>query len=187
MGAGTALPLSCLLRRSRGYPMIAILGAGHAGRAMAGDLALRGAPVALWNRTPANIAALRARGGVELEGEVEGFGRMRLVTSDLEEALSGARLVVVCVPAFAHRELAEHCAPLLCQKQLVVLNPGRTFGALEFSRALAASACAPGVLVAEAATHLMTARSTGPAEAYIARTTHAVPVAALPAGRHAEA
>ena len=166
--------------------MIAILGAGHAGRAMAGDLALRGAPVALWNRTPANIAALRARGGVELEGEVEGFGRMRLVTSDLEEALSGARLVVVCVPAFAHRELAEHCAPLLCQKQLVVLNPGRTFGALEFSRALAASACAPGVLVAEAATNLMTARSTGPAESYIARIKHAVPVAALPASRTPE-
>lgn len=166
--------------------MIAILGAGHAGRAMAGDLALRGAPVTLWNRTPANIAALRARGGVEVEGEVEGFGRMRLVTSDLEKALSDARLVVVCVPAFAHRELAERCAPFLCQEQLVVLNPGRTFGALEFSRALAASDCTPGVVVAEAATNLMTARSTGPAETYIARIKHAVPVAALPAGRTAE-
>lgn len=166
--------------------MIAILGAGHAGRAMAGDLALRGAPVTLWNRTPANIAALRARGGVEVEGEVEGFGRMHLVTSDLEKALRDARLVVVCVPAFAHRDLAERCAPFLCQEQLVVLNPGRTFGALEFSRALAASDCTPGVVVAEAATNLMTARSTGPAESYIARIKHAVPVAALPAGRTPE-
>ena len=68
--------------------MIAILGAGHAGRAMAGDLALRGAPVALWNRTAANIAVLRARGGVELEGEVEGFGRVSLITDDLEAALA---------------------------------------------------------------------------------------------------
>ena len=166
--------------------MIAILGAGHAGRAMAGDLALRGAPVTLWNRTPANIAALRARGGVEVEGEVEGFGRMHLVTSDLEKALRDARLVVVCVPAFAHRDLAERCAPFLCQEQFVVLNPGRTFGALEFSRALAASDCTPGVVVAEAATNLMTARSTGPAESYIARIKHAVPVAALPAGRTPE-
>jgi opine dehydrogenase len=121
--------------------MIAILGAGHAGRAMAGDLALRGAPVALWNRTAANIAVLRSRGGVELAGEVEGFGRLGLVSDDLEQVLRGSRLVIVCVPAFAHREVAERCAPFLCDEQVVVLNPGRTFGALEFRRALAASEC----------------------------------------------
>ena len=166
--------------------MIAILGAGHAGRAMAGDLALRGAPVALWNRTPANIAVLRARGGVELAGEVEGFGRVRLITDDLEQALRDARLVIINVPAFAHREMAERCAPFLCDGQIVVLNPGRTFGALEFGRALASVQCAAGVLVAEAATNLMTARSTGPAESYIARIKHAVPVAALQADRTPE-
>ncbi|MFH1329058.1 MAG: NAD/NADP octopine/nopaline dehydrogenase family protein [Actinomycetota bacterium] len=166
--------------------MIAILGAGHAGRAMAGDLALRGAPVNLWNRTAANVAVLRARGGVELDGEVEGFGRVRLATDDLERALDGARLVLVCVPAFAHRDLAERCAPFLCDHQIVVLNPGRTFGALEFGRVLAASECTAGVVVAEAATNLMTARSTGPAQSYIARIKHAVPVAALRAERTAD-
>jgi opine dehydrogenase len=166
--------------------MIAILGAGHAGRAMAGDLALRGAPVALWNRTAANIAVLRSRGGVELAGEVEGFGRLGLVSDDLEQVLRGSRLVIVCVPAFAHREVAERCAPFLCDEQVVVLNPGRTFGALEFRRALAASECSAGVVVAESATNLMTARSTGPAQSYLARIKHAVPVAAIPADRTPE-
>jgi 3-hydroxyisobutyrate dehydrogenase-like beta-hydroxyacid dehydrogenase len=47
--------------------VIAILGAGHAGRAMAGDLALRGAPVALWNRTAANVAVLRASSAMTWE------------------------------------------------------------------------------------------------------------------------
>lgn len=159
--------------------MIAILGAGHAGRAIAGDLGLRGAPVMLWNRTPANIAALKARGGVEVEGEIRGFGRVRLITDDVEQIVADARVLMVCVPAFAHRDVAERCAPYLRDDQIVVLNPGRTFGALDFRRALAAAGCDADVIVAEAATNLMTARSTGPAESYIARIKHAVPVAAL--------
>jgi opine dehydrogenase len=166
--------------------VIAILGAGHAGRAMAGDLAVRGAPVVLWNRTAANVSILRARGGVEVQGEVEGFGRVSLVTDDLEQALRGVRLIIANVPAFAHRDLAEHCAPYLRDGQMVVLNPGRTFGALEFRQALRGSGCSADVVVAEAATNLMTARSTGPATSYIARVKHAVPVAALRPGRTAE-
>jgi len=166
--------------------VIAILGAGHSGRAMAGELGRRGAPVALWNRTKANIAVLRSRGGVEVDGEVEGFGPVALITDDLEQALAGVRVAVVCVPAFAHRELAERCAPYLGEGQMVVLNPGRTFGALEFARALAAAEGAPGVLVAEAATNLLTARSAGPAQSYISRIKHAVPVAALQAERTPE-
>jgi opine dehydrogenase len=166
--------------------MIAILGAGHAGRAMAGDLAVRGAPVALWNRTPSNIAVLRARGGVELAGEVEGFGRIGLITNDLAETLRGAQLIIANVPAFAHRDLAVHCAPYLTDGQMVVLNPGRTFGALEFRRSLRGSDCTADVVVAEAATNLMTARSTGPAESFISRIKHAVPVAALRPGRTPE-
>ena len=69
---------------------------------------------------------------------------------------------------------------------MVVLNPGRTFGALEFRRALTAAGCAADVVVAEAATNLMTARSTGPAQSHIARVKHAVPVAALRPERTAE-
>lgn len=146
---------------------------------MAGDLALRGASVALWNRTATHVVALRARGGVEVTGEIEGFGRIPLISDDLEQVLRGRRLIIVNVPAFAHRELATRCAPYLCDGQMVLLNPGRTFGALEFRRALTAAECTADVVVAESATNLMTARSTGPAQSYIARVKHAVPVAAL--------
>ena len=124
--------------------------------------------------------------GVEVEGEVNGFGRVHLITDDLEKALAESRLIIINVPAFAHREMAERCAPYLRDGQMVVLNPGRTFGALEFRQGLAASECAADVVVAEAATNLMTARSTGPAESHIARIKHAVPVAALRPARTAE-
>ena len=44
-----------------------VLGAGHGGKAMAAHLSLMGFEVNLYNRTPEHIAAIKARGGVELE------------------------------------------------------------------------------------------------------------------------
>ena len=82
---------------------IAVLGAGHAGRALAGDLGRLGADVILWNRTPEHVAEVADRGGIDLEGEIQGFGKLRLVTSDIGEALADASLIMVCVPAFGHR------------------------------------------------------------------------------------
>jgi opine dehydrogenase len=165
---------------------IAVLGAGNAGRALAGDLARMGASVILWNRTPANVAEIAAVGGVELEGEVTGFGRLFRVTSDLGEALSEADLVLVCVPAFGHKDVAAASAPHLRDGHMVVLNPGRTFGALEFWHELRSRDCSAEVAVAEAATFIFASRSSGPAQSLIARIKHAVPVAAIPCARTEE-
>lgn len=89
---------------------IAVLGAGNAGRALAGDLARLGAEVVLWNRTPEHISEIADLRGIELEGVVTGFGKLRLVTSDMGEAIADSSLLMVCVPAFAHREVAREAA-----------------------------------------------------------------------------
>lgn len=162
---------------------ITILGAGHAGRALAGDLARLGADVTLWNRTPDHVAEIAALGGIELEGEVSGFGKLRLVTSDIAEAIADSALLMVCVPAFGHRDLARACAPHLRNGQLVVLNPGRTFGALEFLHELRSQECPAEVVVAEAGTFIFASRSAGPAQSRIMRIKHSVPVAAIPCAR----
>ncbi len=162
---------------------IAVLGAGNAGRALAGDLARLGAEVVLWNRTPDHVAEIATLGGVELEGEVNGFGKLRLVTSDMGEALADADLVMVCVPAFGHRDVARQCAPHLRDGQIVVLNPGRTFGALDFLRELRDQDSSAEVVVAEAATFIFASRTSGPAQSRIMRIKHAVPVAAIPCAR----
>ena len=160
--------------------MIAVLGAGHAGRALAADLARRGAEVRLWNRTPDHVAEIAAVGGIKLEGEVGGFGRLDLVTSVMGEALDGADIAMVCVPACAHRDVAATCAPHLADGQSVVLNPGRTFGALEFLHELSLRGCEADVTVAEAATFIFASRTSGPAQSRIMRIKHAVPIAAVP-------
>lgn len=169
-----------------GARSIAVLGAGHAGRALAGDLGRLGADVVLWNRTPDHVAEVAEQGGVDLEGEIEGFGKIRLVTSDIGEALADTSLIMVCVPAFGHRDVARKCAPFLRSGQMVVLNPGRTFGAIEFLHELATQGASDGVVVAEAGTFIFASRSIGPAQSRINRVKRSVPVAAIPCDRTGE-
>ncbi|NPA92738.1 MAG: NAD(P)-binding domain-containing protein [Chloroflexi bacterium] len=161
-----------------------IVGAGHGGKAMAAHLALMGFDVMLYNRTPEHVAAIKSRGGIDLlapEGVVSGFARLHGVTSDLREALAWADIIMMVVPSFAHRPLATQMALHLRDGQIVILHPGRTFGALEFRHVLQQEGCQAQVVVAEAQTFIYASRSEGPAQARIFRIKEAVPLAALPA------
>ena len=163
-----------------------VIGAGHGGKAMAAHLALMGFHVTLYNRTPGHIAAIAARGGIDVEsydGGPHGFGQLALVTSDMQAALAGADMVMVVVPSSAHAWIAATAAPYLRDGQIVVLHPGRTCGALEFAKVLADRSCLADVTVAEAETFLYASRSDGPAQTRIFRIKEAVPLAALPATR----
>jgi opine dehydrogenase len=88
---------------------------------------------------------------------------------------------MIVVPANAHRDLALRLAPLLEDGQIIVLNPGRTFGALEFRQVLAQAGCPADVVVAEAQTFIFASRADGPAQAHIFRTKEWVALAAYPA------
>lgn len=169
-----------------GTTKFTVVGAGHGGKAMAAHLASMGFPVTLYNRTPANVALIRKRGGIELdsyEGGPRGFGRLALVTSDMGEALAEADIMMVVVPSYAHADVARAAAPHLRDGQIVVLHPGRTCGAIEFAKVLRDHACQADVTVAEAETFIYASRSEGPAQARIFRIKQAVPLAALPATR----
>jgi opine dehydrogenase len=162
-----------------------VVGAGNGGKAMAAHLAIMGFEVTLYNRTPENIAAIRARGGITLESQdpsgPTGFGRLACVTSDMKVAIENCDIVMVVTPAYAHYDIARKAAPYLQTGQIVVLNPGRTLGAIEFSRVLDDKGCISGVTVAETQTFIYASRSDGPAQARIFRIKDAVPLAALPA------
>lgn len=163
-----------------------VLGAGHGGKTMAAHLALIGFPVTLWNRTPEHIAAIKARGGIEIESSdsgPNGFGMLNLVTSDMRSALLWADVIMVVLPSSAHGEIARLAAPHLRDGQIVVLHPGRTCGAIEFTKAIRDAGCTADVTVAEAETFIYASRSDGPAQARIFRIKEAVPLAALPATR----
>jgi opine dehydrogenase len=168
---------------------ITVIGAGHGGKAMAAEMASRGFDVTLYNRTYSNIEVIDMRGGIELvtEDGREVFGPLSKATSEMEEGLAEADLVMIVIPASGHRSVGLSAAPYLQDDQIVVLNPGRTGGALEFAQALKEGHCECEPIVCESETFLFASRSIGPAEARIFRTKYSVPVAAFPTPRTEEA
>ncbi len=162
-------------------PKFAVIGAGHGGKAMAAHLALKGFSVKLYNRTLAKILPIIKMKGIEVEGEVSGFGKIELATDNISDAIEGSDVILVAVPAFAHASIAERCAPYLKDGQIVLLNPGRTCGALEFINILRERGNKNDVTVAEAQTFIYASRGMGPASVKIFRIKQAIPVGAIPA------
>lgn len=158
-----------------------VVGAGHGGLAMAGHLAILGQRVHLYNRTDEQLNGVRWHGGIKVAGEVNGFGPIPVATADLGAALAQAAVIMVVTPAVAHAGLARAMAPHLTDGQIVVLNPGRTGGALEFRKVLDDLGVSAAVFIAETQTFLYASRATSRFEAFIYRIKNRVPFATLPA------
>ena len=161
-----------------------VIGAGHGGKTMAAHLALMGKEVTIYNRTFTHIEVLSKRRGIELDsyqGGPRGFGTIQKATSDMEEALKDAQVVMLVVPSSAHADLANAMAPFMKDGQIIILNPGRTCGAIEFDMVRRKAGSSAKILLAEAETFIYASRADGPAQARIFRIKEAVPMAALPA------
>ena len=157
-----------------------VVGAGNGGLAMAGHLGILGFRVRVYNRSSEHLDGLRWHGGVKVEGAVRGFGPVEFATSEIEKALDGAHIIMVVTPSIAHAGLAKIMAPHLADGQVVVLNPGRTGGALEFRKVLMDEGAPGRPVIAEAQTFLYASRATSRHEAKIFKIKNGVPVASLP-------
>ena len=160
---------------------VAVLGAGNGGQAMAADLALRGFSTNLWNRSQERITPLQNQGGIHLEGLLTGFSRPALITCNLEDAVSGTDIIMITTTADAHRSLIRQLSPYLREGQMIILNPGRTGGALEVRNTLREEHVMAQVYVAEAQSLPYACRITRPGSVRIAGIKNALPLAALPA------
>ncbi|WP_308817349.1 NAD/NADP octopine/nopaline dehydrogenase family protein [Pseudonocardia alni] len=159
---------------------MAVVGAGNVGQAIAAHMTSNGHDVRLYSPWEEEFAPVLARGGVELSGDVEGKALPRLMTTDLARAVAGAEVVVVAVPAFAHRGLSEALAGVVEPDQLVLFQPSALGSGLELSRALARAGREP-CLIAETGTSLYTCRLRGPAQVFVGRIKPSVKVGATPA------
>jgi len=160
---------------------ICVIGAGNGGQALAGYLSMKGYDVSLYNRSEWRISPIIDTGKIILEGEYSGEYEISLATTDIESAIKDREIILVVVPAFAHRDVAEKLAPYLEDEQIVVLNPGRTGGALEFRKVLRKKGCKKKVFVAEAQTFIFASRCSNPGVVRIFKKKNAVPVSCLPA------
>lgn len=157
----------------------AVIGAGNGGISIAGYLALMGYSVNLYNRTLNNIISLITNPRIKLSGEVEGVGELNVVTDDIELAIKGADIIMVTIPAIGHYNLAKFMAPYLEDGQIIVLNPGRTGGALEVYSTIK-KLTNKNIIVAEAQTLIYACRKISQTSARIFKTKKEVKVAAIP-------
>ena len=160
----------------------AILGAGNGGLSIGAYLALKGWNISLFDAFESQLTGVIEAGGLTLSGSsLNGFARFAEITTDIGKALSGCSIIMITTPAFPHRELAEKCAPFLSRGQIVVLNPGRTGGAIEFRQRVLEVNPEASFVSAESQTLIYACRKTGPAEAKIYSVKDKVPLAAFPA------
>lgn len=159
---------------------ISILGAGNGGQAMAGHFAMLGHKVCLYNRSAKRIEHICQSNEIKLMEALSGSARITKLTCDLEEAVNFANLIMITTTADAHRELATCMADFLSDGQTIVLNPGRTLGAFEFS-SIVRSKTNKTVAIAEAQTLIYACRIETPGMVRVIGVKDNVLIAAYPA------
>jgi opine dehydrogenase len=165
---------------------VLIIGAGAGGAAAVAELTKAGHQVSLWNRSAETLAPFKAIGGVRYEGVLgSGTAVPRLITSDLSEAIDDVEIAVVTLPTFSHAPVARAMAEAgWGQSRPVVLNPGHTGGALEFSNAY--RSIKPDIPpVAEFSTLTYVARKYTPDTVTVTGRANYLRAAALPGGESA--
>ncbi len=164
---------------------VTILGSGNAACAYAAYLGKAGHEVRLYDspRFEANLVPIREKGGMDMIGAYTGFGPISMVTTDIEEAVKGVKVLMVVLPAFGHKPTAEALAPYVEDGQIIVLNPGAVFGAIEFLNTLRACGCTRDVTMVEMASNIFACRRVGPNTVDIFAKKDKLEAASIPAGR----
>lgn len=147
---------------------------------MAGHFAFLGHRVTLYGRNLSKVSIISETKMIDLSEKINGSSHLLLVTDSLNVALSDAELIMVVTTADAHRDLAKKMAPFLRDNQIIVLNPGRTLGALDFSNALYQSTD-KRLYVAEAQSLIYACRADSPGNVRIIGIKDKVLLAAYPA------
>jgi len=166
---------------------VAVIGAGNGGMAISAYLSLSGASVNLCDLFPEYTKDIKKEGGVKLIGvDKTGFAEMNLVTNKISDAIKGVSLIMVVTPAFAHKMIAEECSKYLEDGQIVVLNPGRTAGALCFLNEIRKNKCTKDVIIAEAQTLIYSCRKHNGFTVEIKGVKKKVDIASIPSVRIGE-
>ncbi|MHA3965065.1 MAG: NAD/NADP octopine/nopaline dehydrogenase family protein [Candidatus Thorarchaeota archaeon SMTZ1-45] len=163
---------------------VAVLGAGHAGRGLAGYLSIHGFDVSLYNRTITNIKNISKISGIKVQGLYDSFAHFPLVTDDIAKAIEDRDILIVVVPAQAHTFFAKSMAPHLQSGQTILLMPGRTGGALEFAQILRSQSHTNRILLGEAQTFSFVSRITGTDSVLVSKVKNTTKVSAFPASHN---
>ncbi len=106
---------------------LTVLGAGNGGQALAGDLAMKGSQVVLYEHPDFDekVGLIQNRGSrIEMEGKILGEGQLAFVTSDIEKAAKHGDILFFVMPSFAQERILDMALPFLRPGQTLVFIPG---------------------------------------------------------------
>lgn len=138
---------------------IAVVGGGNGGQALAGHFSYMGHRVRLYDRNIAKVNELNRTKKIRLIGVLNLEGHIEFASTDIGEVIKGADLIMVATTAVAHHSLATQMASLLKNGQVIILNPGRTCGALEFKNTIEECGLKDRVYIAETQTLIYACRT----------------------------
>ena len=159
---------------------ISILGLGNGGHAFAAYAKSKGYKVKVWNRSRSVLKAIKENKGVTSSGLLEGHYDIDFISSSIHKVIEHSRLIMVVTTANAHKEIAARIAPYLDDNQIVVLNPGRTGGAIEVRNSIRHNNGLFKPQVVEAQSLLFVSRCSKPSHVTISGIKRRVPVSAFP-------
>ena len=162
---------------------VTVLGGGNTAFAVAANLSLKGFEITLYEipEFRESLDPVVDGGIIHLLGAGgQGAARIHCITTDIEQALDSPDIILLIVPAYAHKPFAEVCAPHLRPGQTVVIMPG-TLGTLEWARLLR-EAGTGGVVLAEVDTAPFVCRKTSPDTATIWGIVTGMGLGVFPAG-----
>jgi len=165
--------------------MIAVIGAGNGGCAIAAHLVLQGHKVNLYEipELADKFKPLVEKKEIIISGKAEnGVATLNMATTDIKEAISGVETIIVTIPAFGYKHIAELLTPELTDGQLVAFIPG-AFATIYCLEEMNKRSIDVDVTFAEAVTLPYAARLISRNEVTIAGTTLILPVGVFPAKR----
>jgi len=136
---------------------VAVLGGGVCAQTFAAELTLEGYKVRLYELpefAPETLAGVLKTHEIELGGKQlnfkwfrrAGVARVEVVTTEISEALKGAGLVIVAIPAKGHKPFFEKMIPYLEDGQVVSIFPDN-FGSLMLRTMMRERGCDADVII----------------------------------------
>jgi opine dehydrogenase len=168
--------------------MIAVLGGGNGGHAVAANLSLAGFKVNFFELPQFSESfekVLRTK-EIRIEGvSIDGTAKLNIATTDIQQAIKDVGVIFVITPAFGHKAMAEVCAPFVQDGQIMVLMPG-SGGSLEFINIFKQKKVKQEIIIAESCTLPYGARLKGPGHVSVLINAVILPTGVFPSKKTTE-
>ena len=165
--------------------LIAVLGGGNGGHAVAANLSLSGFKVNFFElpKFAGSFEKVLRTREIRIEGvSIDGVAKLNLATIDIQQAIKDAEVIFVVTPAFGHKAMAEVCAPFVQDGQIIALMPG-SGGTLEFANIFKEKKVKREVAFAESCTLPYRARLKGSGHISVLINAIILPTGVFPAKR----